>query len=74
MARDAGRAIADPDAEVEPIADRLSALAVDLADHTELPRRSWPLYGSLIASMQHIAVIVDDVASARAAREAPTDG
>ncbi|MGP5252933.1 FUSC family protein [Brachybacterium alimentarium] len=74
VARDAGRAIADPDAEVEPIADRLSALAVDLADHTELPRRSWPLYGSLIASMQHIAVIVDDVASARAAREAPTDG
>ena len=74
VARDAGRAIADPDAEVEPIADRLSAIAVDLADHTELPRRSWPLYGSLIASMQHIAVIVDDVASARAAREAPTDG
>lgn len=74
VARDAGRAIADPDAEVEPIADRLSALAVDLADHTELPRRSWPLYGSLIASMEHIAVIVDDVASARAAREAPTDG
>lgn len=72
VVRDAGRSIADPDAEVEPIADRLSALALDLADNTELPRRSWPLYGSLIASMLHIAVIVDDVASARAARETPS--
>ncbi|MGO2311475.1 FUSC family protein [Brachybacterium tyrofermentans] len=72
IVRDAGRSIADPDAEVEPIADRLSGLALDLADNTELPRRSWPLYGSLIASMLHIAVIVDDVASARAARETPS--
>lgn len=72
VVRDAGRSIADPDAEVEPIADRLSTLALDLADNTELPRHSWPLYGSLIASMLHIAVIVDDVASARAARETPS--
>ncbi|MGO2360864.1 MAG: FUSC family protein [Brachybacterium tyrofermentans] len=72
IVRDAGRSIADPDAEVEPIADRLSGLALDLADNTELPRCSWPLYGSLIASMLHIAVIVDDVASARAARETPS--
>lgn len=74
VVRDAGRSIADPDADVEPIAERLSALALDLADNTELPRRSWPLYGSLIASMLHIAVIVDDVASARAARETSTAG
>ncbi|WP_193106032.1 aromatic acid exporter family protein [Brachybacterium sp. FME24] len=73
IARDAGRSIADPDAEVEPVADRLSALAVDLADNTVLPRHSWPLYGSLISSMQHLTVIVDDVASARAAREGGTE-
>ena len=70
IVRDAGRAIADPDTEVEPIHDRLTALAADVSEDGRLPRKSWPLYGSLIASMRHIAVIVDDVASAREAREA----
>lgn len=70
VVRDAGRAIADPDAEVEPIFKRLEELSVNMTEDKGLPERSWPLYGSLIASMQHIAVIVDDVASARAAREA----
>ncbi|GAA1851232.1 FUSC family protein [Brevibacterium marinum] len=69
VVRDAGRAIADPDAEVDPIFNRLEQLSVSLANDKGLPERSWPLYGSLIASMQHIAVIVDDVASARAVRE-----
>ncbi|SLM96705.1 Cytochrome c-type biogenesis protein DsbD, protein-disulfide reductase [Brachybacterium faecium] len=69
IVRDAGRAIADPDAEVEPIADRLTALAADISHEGRLPDRSWPLYGSLIASMRHIAVIVDDAASAREVRE-----
>lgn len=69
IVRDAARSIADPKAEAEPLADRLAALAVDLADNTELPRQTWPLYGSLISSMQHITIIVDDVAAARAVRE-----
>ena len=69
IVRDAGHAIENPDAEVEPIRDRLDRLAADLADERQLPSRSWPLYGSLIASMRHIAVIVDDVASARGARD-----
>lgn len=69
IVRDAGHAIADPDAEVEPIFDRLSELSVSVAREGQLPRESWPLYGSLITSMRHIAVIVDDVASAREARE-----
>lgn len=66
IVRDTGRAIADPDGDVAPVHDRLVELSVDLSG--ELPPRSWPLYGSLIASMEHIAVVVDDVASARAAR------
>src|SRR5699024_6670444 len=69
IVRDAGHAIENPDAEVEPVRDRLDRLAADLADERQLPSRSWPLYGSLIASMRHIAVIVDDVASARGARD-----
>ena len=69
IVRDAGHAIENPDADVEPIQDRLDALAAELADQGQLPRESWPVYGSLVASMRHIAVIVDDVASARGARE-----
>ncbi|TSI12607.1 aromatic acid exporter family protein [Brevibacterium aurantiacum] len=69
IVRDAGRAIADPDAEVEPVFKRLEQLSVKMANDDGLPERSWALYGSLIASMQHIAAIVDDVASARSARE-----
>ncbi|NYF97797.1 FUSC family protein [Janibacter cremeus] len=66
---DAGRAIADPDADVEPVRDRLTALARQMSDDADLPQETWPLYGSLLTSMQHIAVIVDDVASDREARE-----
>lgn len=69
IVNDAGRSIADPDAEVEPVHDRIEDLSRNMSDDNHLPRTSWPLYGSLITSMRHIALIVDDVASARAARE-----
>ncbi len=69
IVRDAGHSIADPDASVEPVRERLADLAVTMSRETQLPPSSWPLYGSLIASMEHIAVVVDDVASAREARE-----
>lgn len=69
IVRDCGHAIADPDAEVEPIHDRLSALASTMSQDQDLPETTWPIYGSLITSMRHIVVIVDDVASAREARE-----
>lgn len=68
--RDAGQAIADPDAEVEPISDRLRALTKRFSrGGGPSPGDLWPVYGSLLTSMRHIAVIVDDVASAREARE-----
>lgn len=67
-----GNAFAGQDAEAtaEPMQERLIELGVDLQTEGQLPSRSWPLYGSLIVSMSHIAAIADDVASARAAREA----
>lgn len=67
--RDAGTSIADPDADVEPVHERLSDLAADMAGDDRMPATTWPTYGALIRSMQHIAVVVDDVASAREARE-----
>ncbi|SMY13044.1 FUSC family protein [Brevibacterium jeotgali] len=69
IVRSAGHAIADPDREVESIDERLAELSADLSADEHLPQRSWPLYGSLITSMRLIAVVVDDVASAREARE-----
>lgn len=67
--RDSGHSIKNPDATVEPVKDRLDRLAARLSRRHTLPEDSWPTYGSLIASLSHIAVIVDDVASAREARE-----
>lgn len=67
---DAGRSIADPDAEVSPIYDRLEQLSTAIAQERRLTGTSWPIYGALITSLRHIVVIVDDVASARSAREA----
>jgi hypothetical protein len=69
ITRDAGRAIADPDAEVEPVYDRIDDLARNHAGDQEQLGELWPVYGSLITSIRHIAIIVDDVASAREARE-----
>lgn len=67
--RDAGHAIKDPDVEVEPIHDRLDALASHVAGQRAAADDLWPFYGSLLTSLRHIAVVVDDVASAREARE-----
>jgi hypothetical protein len=69
VVRDAGRSIADPEAEVESIRERLDALARSMSDEAGLPRRSWPLYGSLITSMMHLATLIDEVTAARQARE-----
>ncbi|UFU06011.1 aromatic acid exporter family protein [Ruania halotolerans] len=68
--RDTGHAVADPHAVVEPIADRLDALARRFSGEDGLPSGElWPVYGSLVTSMRHIATVVDDVASAREARD-----
>lgn len=74
IVHDAGQAIADPDAEVEPVHERLTDLAVRMAEDERMPADSWPVYGALIRSMQHIAVVVDDVASAREARDGGRPG
>lgn len=70
---DAGRAIADPDAEVASLHENLSSLSAEMSQGEGLPGDSWPLYGSLISSVRHIVVVVDDVASARQAREGTSE-
>lgn len=70
---DTGRAIADPDAEVSSLHENLSSLSEEMSQGGGLPGTSWPLYGSLISSVRHLVVVVDDVASARQAREGTTE-
>ena len=74
IVRDAGNAIADPAAEMEPIRARLDALARTMSDDMDLPRDSWPLYGALLTSMSHIATLIDDAASASAALSSDEPG
>ncbi len=70
VVREAGRAIGEPDAAVEPLYGRLDDLAREFSGPDGLPSgEQWPTYGSLLTSVRHIAVIVDDVASAREARQ-----
>lgn len=70
MVRGVGEAIADPEGGVEPYYALLDRLATQMSEDDRLPQTSWPLYGALLTSVRHIVVVVDDVASAREAREA----
>lgn len=70
IVRGTGEAVADPGGTVESYTDRLDELAAEMSDADSLPDSAWPLYGTLITSVRHIVIIVDDVASAREAREA----
>ena len=68
--RDTARRIVQPDADVDPTVDRLDGLARDMATEGDLPEAQWPVYGSLITSLRNIALLIEDVASARENREA----
>ena len=68
IVKDAGLAIADPHVDLDPIHERLVVLTRDMSESADLPRDSWPVYGSLLTSMFHIAALVDGVASAYSAR------
>lgn len=69
---EAGRAISDPDIEVKPLHQHLTSLSAEMAKDKAMPESFWPTYGSLITSLRHIVVVVDDVGSAHAARKVAT--
>ncbi|MGB7425122.1 MAG: aromatic acid exporter family protein [Ornithinimicrobium sp.] len=62
-----GNAVADPDQQVAELRDQLHTLADDLSGE-DLPGMQWPLYGALIANLQMIIDVVDDVATAQPVR------
>ena len=57
--REAGDAIADTDATVEPLRERLDQIAIKFSHEDDLPARAWPVYGSLLTSLRHIITIAD---------------
>ena len=69
IAQNVGVAIADPEGSVEEELDGLTKLTTEMSDAENLPNIEWPVYGSLIHSLRHIVIIVDDVASAQEARD-----
>lgn len=68
--RDTARRITQPDADVEPIVDRLDQLARGMATEDHLPETGWPVYGALITSLRNVALLIEDVASDRENRDA----
>jgi uncharacterized membrane protein YccC len=64
---EAGRRVAQPEPELAALRDDLQALANDLSTE-DLSGKLWPLYGALIANLQMIIDVVDDVATARPVR------
>lgn len=69
IAHDVGVAVANPDKEVGPLYDRLRDLSSEMSKADNLAAIEWPTYGAMLSSLRHIVTIVDDVASAREARE-----
>ncbi|WP_402464155.1 FUSC family protein [Isoptericola aurantiacus] len=64
---EAGRRVADPEPELAALRRDLRSLADDLSTE-DLSGKLWPLYGALIANLQMIVDVVDDVATARPVR------
>ena len=62
-----GRRIADPGADVAEVREDLRRLAEDLSTE-DLSGLLWPLYGALIANLQVLIDVVDDVATAEPVR------
>lgn len=62
-----GHRVAEPDATVGSLSHDVRQLAQDLSEQ-DLSGLQWPLYGALIANLQMIIHVVDDVATASPVR------
>lgn len=67
LLEETGRRVADPDADVRGLRDRVDDLARELSSQ-DLPGLYWPVYGALIANLLNVVDIVDDVATSRPVR------
>ena len=73
VVHDLGEAIADPDGDVNAQRRRLDDLVREMSTEDNLPKIQWPLYGSMLASLDHIGRLFDDGTTTRETRETPED-
>lgn len=73
VVHDLGEAIADPDGNVHEQRRQLDELVREMSSADNLPKIQWPLYGSMLSSLDHIGRLFDDEATTRETRETPED-
>lgn len=64
-----GEAIADPDGNVNAERQKLEELVGKMSAADDLPKIQWPLYGSMLSSLDHIGRLFDDETTTRESRE-----
>lgn len=73
VARNLGEAIADPDGDVTAQRQRLNELVSKTSSEADLPQIQWPLYGSMLSTLDHLGRLFDDGTTTRETRETPED-
>lgn len=69
VVHDLGEAIADPDGNVSAQRRRLEELVTEMSSADNLPKIQWPLYGAMLASLDHIGRLFDDETTTRETRQ-----
>src|SRR5690625_984368 len=73
VAHNLGEAIADPDGDVAAQRGQLDQLVTRMSSLDDLPTLHWPLYGSMLSSLDHLGRLFDDSTTDRESRETPED-
>lgn len=73
VARQLGEAIANPDEDVNAQRIRLEELVSKMSSVDDLPNIHWPLYGSMLSTLDHLGRLFDDGTTTRETRETSQD-
>ncbi|HEY4557629.1 MAG TPA: aromatic acid exporter family protein [Enteractinococcus sp.] len=73
VARSFGEAIADPDRSITVERERLDDLITEMSSTDNLPKMHWPLYGSMLSTLDHLGRLFDDGTTSRETRETQED-
>ena len=73
VARQLGEAIANPDEDVNAQRIRLEELVSKMSSIDDLPNIHWPLYGSMLSTLDHLGRLFDDGTTTRETRETSQD-
>lgn len=73
VARQLGEAIANPDEDINAQRIRLEELVSKMSSVDDLPNIHWPLYGSMLSTLDHLGRLFDDGTTTRETRETSQD-